>query len=417
MPRKLPYNGRLCEPADARERPRRRRRSSTACAASGLRGPGRRLVPGRPQVARGAGGRRRAGGGGQRRRGRARLDQGPLRDAHAARRTCCAGLALAARGGGRARGHRLPEGRPSTRPAAALERRAAPTRRRRAWTCRIRRGDDSYIAGEETALLEVARGPARLAAAQAAAARGGRLPGPADARPERGDAGPRAGGGRRSRRLSARRRRRSSRCGATCARPGVYEVPLGTPLRARDRRAGRRRAGRHRHASSPPAPRRAPLRRRRSSTRRSIPTRCAPRARRWARRRSWSSARPPARWRWRPRWPRSSSASPAASARRARVGSAQPRARAARGGERATARARDLQRPGRGRPASWPTTATARTAARRRPSVTGLLRARSRDDVAAHLAARALPAPEAPPCDPFAPGSPERARHRGRARA
>jgi hypothetical protein len=47
--------------------------------------------------------------------------------------------------------------------------------------------------------------------------------------------------------------------------------------------------------------------------------------------------------------------------------------------------------------------AHSRTAA---ASVTGLL-ARFRDDVAAHLSAGRCPRSDAPPCDPFAPGSPE----------
>ena len=194
-----------------------------------------------------------------------------------------AGLALAARGGRGARGGRLPEG--LVRPAAAARSRRA----RRGvgldgLSVRVRRGDDGYVAGEETALLEALEGRRPWPRPKPPLPGGGRLPRPADPRPERGDAGAGAGGDRRSGglpagrddarlalgRRAAARRLRGARCGTPLRRVidehggGAPEEiglvfpagPSAAPLSAgRARRAARsRRAARARARRSAPPP-------------------------------------------------------------------------------------------------------------------------------------------------------------------
>ena len=170
------------------------------------------------------------------------------------------------------------------RASAAATTATSPARRRRCWR-RSRAGGPG-------------RGPSRRCPPAVG------FQGRPDARPERRDAGARAGGGRRSRRPTARGETTLVSLWGHVRRPGVYEVPLRhAAARGSIDEHGRRRAGRHRHD----LPRRA-LGARRSradagATRRSIPTRCARRARRWAPPRSSWSARPPARSRSARRWP------------------------------------------------------------------------------------------------------------------
>ena len=102
----------------------------------------------------------------------------------------------------------------------------------------VHRGAGAYICGEETGLHRVARGQARLPAHQAAVpgdARPVRLP---DDRQQRRDARLRAAHRRARRRVvQCHRPGEESRAEAllrvavTSCGPGIYELPMGTPLR------------------------------------------------------------------------------------------------------------------------------------------------------------------------------------------
>ena len=313
-----------------------------------------------------------------------------------------AGLALAARAVGAREAVVFLKGsfeRPRRRSPAR-----SPRRRSTAWPSSVRRGDDGYVTGEETALLEALEGrrPWPRAKPPLPAAVG--LPRPADPRPERRDARPGAGGDRRPRGLPRERDRTLVTLWGDVRRPGVYEV------RARHAATTRRRGARRRDGGDRP---RVPRRLRRPSSRR-VRSRRAPRPRVAPRRReprsapapsSWSGP-PPARWRWPSRWPRSSSARTAANARPARSAPRVSPASCARSRRAAPVPATCATST------TWagscPATATVPTAASRPPSPRRW-RARFAEAVDAHVSGDSCPWPERRHPDPFAPGSPERA--------
>ena len=391
-----------------RSRPGRPPRA--ARAASGLRGRGGGWFPAarKWKAVRVEGGRPARGR--QRRRGRAGLVQGPLRDDCAGRHDVVRGAGPGRPGGRGARGDRLPEGllrRPGRRArsaalaGASLDGLAVAIRRGRR-QLHHRRGDGA---------ARVARGPPALAAAEAAAARRGRA---SDGRPTlvqnvetlaRVPAAPSP-----TPRASDARETTLVTLWGDVRRPGVYEVPLGTPLR---RVIERPPAAAHR-GDRPGLPRR-PGRARRSaratSTRPSTPRRSAAKGTalgtgRDPRRR----ARRPARWRWRPRSRRSSSARTAASARPARSA---PRASPAScAGSRRAARARATCATSPTWPASCPATATAPTAATAAAVATGMAQPARATRSRPTCEAAAARGPSRRHPDPFAPGSPERDRGR-----
>ena len=162
---------------------------------------------------------------------------------------------------------------------------------------RIVRGDDGYVAGEETAAPRVTRGTAGLAAAQAPASRRRRLSRPANPRPQRRDARASAGGDGRSggfRRGETTLRdglgRRACGRGSTSCRSARLFVEV---IRHAGGRFGGDRArlpGRSRRPSAPGARARLAARPGR---------RCETRARRSERLPCSSSGHRPARSRWR----------------------------------------------------------------------------------------------------------------------
>ena len=232
----------------------------------------------------------------------------------------------------------------------------------------VRRGDDGYVTGEETALLEALEG---------------RKPWPRPKPPLPAAVGfrgrptlvqnvetlarvPAALGDPEAYRRGARRP--SSRSGATCVGRASTRCPSGTPLR----RVIDEHAGGATEAVGlvfPGGPAGMPLRCVRP--RRAPRPRVAPREGHGARHRgrSWSSATRPARSRWRPRSPASSSARTAPSARPARSAPRASPASCARSSRAARARATCATSPTW--PASCPATATARTAAPPPPSPPG----------------------------------------------
>ncbi len=122
----------------------------------------------------------------------------------------------------------------------------------------VHRGAGAYICGEETAMIESLEGQPRPAAAQAALPRADRPVGPADARPERRDAGQHPAHHPAAARTGTRRSAPSQSKGPKifCVsghvnRPGNYELPLGVTLReiiyehAGGVRLGPQRQGRH----------------------------------------------------------------------------------------------------------------------------------------------------------------------------
>ena len=243
---------------------------------------------------------------------------------HAARPRSLARPRPGRAGRGGARGHRLPEGlvrapaaAPSQRrPGARLARGRSgvthPPRRRH-----LHRGRGDRAPGDP-------RGPAALAAAEAPAARGGGLPraGPRSSRTWRPwPRVPRGPG--RSRGASGRSETTLVSLWGDVRRPGVYEVPLGTPLRA-DHRGARRRGApdgvspASSPAGPPPPPLLADAARHAARSRRAARGGLRPRHRRRAR---GGRARLPARVAVVP-GRASSSGSPAASARPARAGTA-----------------------------------------------------------------------------------------------
>ena len=220
----------------------------------------------------------------------------------------------------------------------------------------IRHGDDSYITGEETALLESLEGrrpwPRPKPPLPAAVGFQGRptlvqnvetlMRVPAAA------ADPDA--------YRARETTYVSLWGQV-RRPGVFEVPLRTPLRALiDGWGGGATDGVG--LVFPAGPSAAPL----SADQLEVPLhpddlRAAGSG--------LGTASPRALWPWPPPWPPSSSANRAGNARPAPWAAAPSGAPCA--GSRLAKRTRATCGTWRRRPASWPTTATARTAGRRRP--------------------------------------------------
>ena len=222
----------------------------------------------------------------------------------------------------------------------------------------------------------------------------------------------RARGVARSRRVPARARRRSSRCGAHVHRPGVYEVPLGTPLRRVVDEWGGGATDGHR----PAVPRR-PVGSAADRGQADLPL--DPDALRAAGSGLGTAALLVHRAR---------GAAPSAVAASARRRSSSARLRpvpALHGRHRQPGR--DVRARGGGdgarpatcatwprRPASCRATATARTAARRRPRSAASLAAFPEEVPGAHARAAAARA-AADAGDPFAAGSPERAAIEARA--
>ncbi len=225
-----------------------------------------------------------------------------------------AGLALAARAVGAAEAVVFLKGA-FGREAEAVHAALAATPPPPGLAIRVAHGDDSYIVGEETALLESLEGrrpwPRPKPPLPAAVGFEGRptLVHNVETLARLPDA------------LADPEAYRTSETTfvslwGDVQRPGLYEVRLGTPLsRVIEERGGGAPPDRPASpASSPAGPRLRPWAPR-SSTRPSIRTRCAPRARRSARGRCWRSRASDSLSTWRCPSPPSSSASPAASAR------------------------------------------------------------------------------------------------------